>query len=329
MGCALSKSQAGSARGEHASPATSSDADDRSVSGKYGTISDSGGGDAGAPQRMHVHANGHAGHFASRGLLLNETKGVDDGEGDNHHRNGGGVAGARDATRKHNNFKAGQERVRGAAGAGTPHETDAEQALRAKTREETDAEHALRAKSREAGARLSFSNPNVYGSQWPAWLEEFAGEALIGWKPRLIMSYQKISKVGQGTYSTVYKAMDLHRNCLVALKKIRLESMDSASLEFMSREIVILRKLNHPNVIKLLAIASSREKGTMYLVFEYVEHDLAGLLSATEKTANGGFRLGQVKNLMMQLFGALEHCHARGVCPLDPSASPAITNPRP
>jgi cyclin-dependent kinase 12/13 len=104
----------------------------------------------------------------------------------------------------------------------------------------------------------------------PAWLEEFAGEALIGWRPRLISSYQKVSKVGQGTYSTVYKALDLHRNVTVALKKIRLESMDRESLEFMAREIVILRKLNHPNVIKLLAIASSREKGTLYLVFEYV-----------------------------------------------------------
>ena len=135
------------------------------------------------------------------------------------------------------------------------------------------------------------------------------------------MSYQKISKVGQGTYSTVYKALDLHRNITVALKKIRLESMDRESLEFMSREIVILRKLNHPNVIKLLAIASSREKGTLYLVFEYVEHDLAGLLSATQKTAQGGFRLGQVKHLMMQLFDALQHCHARGVMHRDVKGS--------
>jgi len=33
----------------------------------------------------------------------------------------------------------------------------------------------------------------------------------------------------------------------------------------------------------------SREKGTLYLVFEYVEHDLAGLLSATEKTSAVGW----------------------------------------
>jgi serine/threonine protein kinase len=50
------------------------------------------------------------------------------------------------------------------------------------------------------------------------------------------------------------------------------------------------------------------------------EHDLAGLLSATQKTAAGGFRLGQIKHLMMQLFSALEHCHARGVMHRDVKA---------
>lgn len=42
-------------------------------------------------------------------------------------------------------------------------------------------------------------------------------------------------------------------------------------------EIVILRRLNHPNVIKLLGIVTSRMSGTLYLVFEYMDIDLATL----------------------------------------------------
>ena len=52
-----------------------------------------------------------------------------------------------------------------------------------------------------------------------------------------------------------------------------------------------------------------------------MEHDLAGLLSATEKTSAGGLRLGQVKHIMMQLFAALEHCHAREVLHRDVKGS--------
>ena len=47
------------------------------------------------------------------------------------------------------------------------------------------------------------------------------------------------------------------------------------------REIKILRQLNHPNVIKLIEVVTSREledrsKGSTILVFEYCEHDLLG-----------------------------------------------------
>ena len=33
-------------------------------------------------------------------------------------------------------------------------------------------------------------------------------------------SYEKIEKLGEGTYGVVYRAKDRHRNCLVALKKV-------------------------------------------------------------------------------------------------------------
>jgi len=45
----------------------------------------------------------------------------------------------------------------------------------------------------------------------------------------------------------------------------------------MAREIHILRRLDHPNVIKLEGIVTSRISCSLYLVFEYMDHDLAGL----------------------------------------------------
>ena len=89
-------------------------------------------------------------------------------------------------------------------------------------------------------------------------------------------------KIGQGTYSSVFKARDLDTGKIVALKKVRFDNFEPESVRFMSREILILRKLNHPNIVKLEGIITGRLSSSIYLVFEYMEHDLAGLSSAPD-----------------------------------------------
>lgn len=84
-------------------------------------------------------------------------------------------------------------------------------------------------------------------------------------------------QIGQGAYSSVHKALDLETGKLVALKKVRFSSTDPESVRFMAREIYILRQLDHPNVIKLEGLVTSTTSTSLYLVFEYMEHDLAGL----------------------------------------------------
>ena len=75
----------------------------------------------------------------------------------------------------------------------------------------------------------------------------------------------------------MYKARDLLTGKIVALKKVRFDNLEPESVKFMAREILVLRKLDHPNVIKLEGLVTSRMSCSLYLVFEYMEHDLAGL----------------------------------------------------
>lgn len=86
-------------------------------------------------------------------------------------------------------------------------------------------------------------------------------------------------QIGQGTYSNVYRARDLEKQKIVALKKVRFDNLEPESVKFMAREILILRRLDHPNIIKLEGLVTSRMSCSLYLVFEYMEHDLAGLAS--------------------------------------------------
>ncbi|KAH6795690.1 hypothetical protein C2S51_036676 [Perilla frutescens var. frutescens] len=144
---------------------------------------------------------------------------------------------------------------------------------------------------------------------WPPWLAAVAGEAIKGWVPRKADSFEKLDKIGQGTYSNVYRARDLDEGKIVALKKVRFDNLEPESVRFMAREIHILRRLNHPNVIKLEGLVTSRMSCSLYLVFEYMEHDLAGLASHPGLK----FTEPQVKCYMKQLLRGLDHCHSCGV----------------
>lgn len=152
---------------------------------------------------------------------------------------------------------------------------------------------------------------------WPSWLTAVAGEAIKGWVPRKADSFQKLDKIGQGTYSSVYRARDNETGKIVALKKVRFVNMDPESVRFMAREILVLRRLDHPNVMKLEGLVTSRMSGNIYLVFEYMEHDLAGLIASPHIK----FTEPQIKCYMKQLFLGLEHCHSRGVLHRDVKGS--------
>ncbi|CAK7336789.1 unnamed protein product [Dovyalis caffra] len=144
---------------------------------------------------------------------------------------------------------------------------------------------------------------------WPSWLMAVAGDAIGDWTPRRANSFEKIDKIGQGTYSNVYKARDLITGKIVALKKVRFDNLEPESVKFMAREILVLRRLDHPNVLKLEGLVTSRMSCSLYLVFEYMEHDLAGLAARQGVK----FTEPQIKCYMKQLLSGLEHCHTHGV----------------
>ncbi|OVA13404.1 Protein kinase domain [Macleaya cordata] len=200
-----------------------------------------------------------------------------------------------------------------------------------KTAESGDESRRSKSKSKShSGDSLSLRLGNlqkyVEGEQvaagWPAWLSAVAGEAIQGWVPLRADSFEKLEKIGQGTYSSVFRARDLDTGKIVALKKVRFDNFEPESVRFMAREIMILRRLDHPNIIKLEGIITSRLSCSIYLVFEYMEHDLAGLSSCPDIR----FSESQVKCYMHQLLSGIEHCHSRGVMHRDIKGSNLLVN---
>ncbi|KAK8684143.1 hypothetical protein V6N13_040174 [Hibiscus sabdariffa] len=144
---------------------------------------------------------------------------------------------------------------------------------------------------------------------WPKWLiDNIPKEVLSGLVPKSAESYDKLDKIGQGTYSNVYKARDKETGKIVALKKVRFDTSEPESVKFMAREIMILQKLDHPNVVKLEGLATSRMQYSLYLVFDFMVSDLARIMSQ-----EGRLTEPQIKCYMHQLLSGLKHCHERGI----------------
>lgn len=64
------------------------------------------------------------------------------------------------------------------------------------------------------------------------------------------LQYEKVEKIGEGTYGVVYKARDRVTNETIALKKIRLEQEDEGVPSTAIREISLLKEMQHGNIVR-------------------------------------------------------------------------------
>ncbi|KAF1833947.1 Pkinase-domain-containing protein [Decorospora gaudefroyi] len=123
------------------------------------------------------------------------------------------------------------------------------------------------------------------------------------------------SVVGSGTYGKVFKGVHVYTKDMVALKKIRMEGERDGFPVTAIREVKLLQSLNHVNIVQLREVMV--EKNDCYMVFEYLSHDLTGLLN------HPTFKLEQShkKDLAKQLFEGLDYLHRRGVLHRDIKAA--------
>ncbi|USW51810.1 Putative serine/threonine-protein kinase, active [Septoria linicola] len=123
------------------------------------------------------------------------------------------------------------------------------------------------------------------------------------------------SVVGSGTYGKVYKAIHVYTGGMVALKKIRMEGERDGFPVTAMREIKLLQSLNHNNVVPLLEVMV--ERNDCFMVFEYLSHDLTGLLNHPTFALTAAHK----KDLAKQLFEGLDYLHRRGVLHRDIKAA--------
>jgi len=123
---------------------------------------------------------------------------------------------------------------------------------------------------------------------------------------RFVTEFEKLNRIGEGTYGIVYRAKDTKTGEIVALKKMRMEREKDGIPVSALREISILLSCDHENIVTMKEITVGRSLESMFLVMEYCEQDLASLLDNMQSP----FSESQVKCIMKQVFRGLRYLHS-------------------
>ncbi|KAF7633855.1 Protein kinase domain-containing protein [Meloidogyne graminicola] len=117
--------------------------------------------------------------------------------------------------------------------------------------------------------------------------------------------YRMTKKVGDGTFGEVSLAIKLDTGDVVAIKRMKKKfySWDEA---MNLREVKSLKKLNHPNIIRLREVI--RENDVLYFVFEFMQENLYELMKERDRY----FPENSIRNIIYQVLQGLSYMHRNG-----------------
>eukprot|EP00288_Rhodomonas_lens_P016896 CAMPEP_0177710428 /NCGR_PEP_ID=MMETSP0484_2-20121128/11330_1 /TAXON_ID=354590 /ORGANISM="Rhodomonas lens, Strain RHODO" /LENGTH=489 /DNA_ID=CAMNT_0019222109 /DNA_START=89 /DNA_END=1558 /DNA_ORIENTATION=+ len=136
------------------------------------------------------------------------------------------------------------------------------------------------------------------------------------WGARSVDQFMKVEQIGEGQYGQVWLAREKDGDkALVALKKVKMDNEKEGFPITAIREIKILKNLRHKNIVQLREIVTSKahehnkQKGSVYMVFEYAEHDLAGLILSHKVR----LEKNHIKAYLKQLLEGLHYLHTQKI----------------
>jgi len=138
------------------------------------------------------------------------------------------------------------------------------------------------------------------------------------------ISYAAERIIGNGSFGVVFQATVVQTGEVVAIKKVLQDK------RFKNRELQIMRKLNHPNIVHLkhcfYSNGDNAEELYLNLVLEFVPETVCRV-SRFYTRANQRLPIILVKLYAYQLCRALGYIHALGICHRDVKPQNLLVNP--
>ncbi|XP_047566298.1 serine/threonine-protein kinase STK11 isoform X4 [Lutra lutra] len=131
-------------------------------------------------------------------------------------------------------------------------------------------------------------------------------------RAKLIGKYLMGDLLGEGSYGKVKEVLDsetLCRRAVKILKKKKLRRIPNGEAN-VKKEIQLLRRLRHKNVIQLVDVLYNEEKQKMYMVMEYC---VCGMQEMLDSVPEKRFPVCQAHGYFCQLVDGLEYLHSQGI----------------
>nr|XP_029501925.1 serine/threonine-protein kinase STK11-like isoform X1 [Oncorhynchus nerka]XP_029501926.1 serine/threonine-protein kinase STK11-like isoform X1 [Oncorhynchus nerka]XP_029501927.1 serine/threonine-protein kinase STK11-like isoform X1 [Oncorhynchus nerka]XP_029501928.1 serine/threonine-protein kinase STK11-like isoform X1 [Oncorhynchus nerka]XP_029501929.1 serine/threonine-protein kinase STK11-like isoform X1 [Oncorhynchus nerka]XP_029501930.1 serine/threonine-protein kinase STK11-like isoform len=131
-------------------------------------------------------------------------------------------------------------------------------------------------------------------------------------RAKLIGKYLMGDLLGEGSYGKVKEMLDsdtLCRRAVKILKKKKLRRIPNGEAN-VKKEIQLLRRLQHKNVIHLVDVLYNEEKQKMYMVMEYC---VCGMQEMLDSVPEKRFPVFQAHGYFLQLLDGLEYLHSQGI----------------
>ncbi|PWN45707.1 Pkinase-domain-containing protein [Ceraceosorus guamensis] len=144
--------------------------------------------------------------------------------------------------------------------------------------------------------------------------------ALLGC--RSVNVYERLNHIEEGSYGVVFRARDKETGDVVALKKLKMDKEKNGFPITSLREIRTLMESRHENVVRVREIVVGDTLTQVYIVMDFIEHDLKSLLQSMRVP----FLASEIKTLMHQLLSAMSLLHNNWIIHRDLKTSNLLMN---
>lgn len=148
------------------------------------------------------------------------------------------------------------------------------------------------------------------------------------WQPcRSVERFDRLNHIEEGSYGFVSRAREQATGEIVAIKKLKLNPATDGGFPVTAlREVQCLNAAKHRHIVDLREVVAGQgeAKGDVYLVMEFLEHDLKTLQEEMEEP----FLPSEVKTLLLQLGSAVEFLHDHWILHRDLKTSNILMNNR-
>ena len=126
-----------------------------------------------------------------------------------------------------------------------------------------------------------------------------------------INQYKLIMQIGEGSYSKVFLAFDTSTSQFYATKRLHIKKLSKTAIGVsqLNREILMMRRLHHPNIVSLKEVIHVKESGVVYIIEDYADcGNLAALIKGGVK-----FNNDEIRYIFKQIVMGVCYLHENGI----------------